>query len=59
MPPTTGSAGSEQDLVGVLRRFADIGVDEVHPIPTSSDVDQVARVADALSGLASSPVPPN
>ncbi len=48
MAPTTGWAGTEDELLTVLRRFADIGTDEVHLIPTSSDVDQVRRVADVI-----------
>jgi hypothetical protein len=31
-----------------LRRFDDIGTDEVHLIPTSSDVGQLRAVADAI-----------
>lgn len=46
--PTTGWAGTEDDLADVLRRFADIGTDEVHLIPTSSDLDQLSRVADVV-----------
>jgi alkanesulfonate monooxygenase SsuD/methylene tetrahydromethanopterin reductase-like flavin-dependent oxidoreductase (luciferase family) len=48
MAPTTGWAGNEDELADVLRRFEDIGTDEVHLIPTSSDVDQVRRVADVV-----------
>jgi alkanesulfonate monooxygenase SsuD/methylene tetrahydromethanopterin reductase-like flavin-dependent oxidoreductase (luciferase family) len=48
MAPTTGWAGTEDELVSVLRRFADIGTDEVHLIPTSSDLDQLRRVADVV-----------
>jgi len=50
MAPTTGFAGTEADLRDVLRRFEDIGCDEVQLIPTSSDISQVERVA-ALAGL--------
>ncbi len=46
MAPTTGWAGTEDELRAVLRRFSDIGTDELHLIPTSSDIDQVRRVAD-------------
>ncbi|CAN5653921.1 LLM class flavin-dependent oxidoreductase [soil metagenome] len=46
--PTTGWAGTEDDLADVLRRFADIGTDEVHLIPTSSDLEQLSRVADVV-----------
>lgn len=48
MAPTTGFAGSEDDLADLLRRLAATGADEVHLIPTSSDVTQVARVAALL-----------
>jgi alkanesulfonate monooxygenase SsuD/methylene tetrahydromethanopterin reductase-like flavin-dependent oxidoreductase (luciferase family) len=51
MAPTTGFAGTEAELRGVLRRFEDIGCDEVHLIPTSSDVGQVERVAALAAGL--------
>jgi alkanesulfonate monooxygenase SsuD/methylene tetrahydromethanopterin reductase-like flavin-dependent oxidoreductase (luciferase family) len=46
--PTTGWAGGEHDLFATLQGFADIGTDEVHLIPTSSDLDQVRRVADVV-----------
>ena len=48
MAPTTGWAGNEDELSSVLKRFDDIGTDEVHLIPTSSDVEQVRRVADVV-----------
>ncbi len=48
MAPTTGWAGTEDELHAVLQSFADIGTDEVHLIPTSSDIDQVRRVADVV-----------
>jgi alkanesulfonate monooxygenase SsuD/methylene tetrahydromethanopterin reductase-like flavin-dependent oxidoreductase (luciferase family) len=48
MAPSTGWAGSEDELMSVLKRFEDIGTDEVHLIPTSSDVGQLRRVADAV-----------
>ncbi|MGJ6122967.1 LLM class flavin-dependent oxidoreductase [Mycolicibacterium sp. Y3] len=46
--PTTGWAGTEEELVEVLHRFAEIGTDEVHLIPTSSDIGQLRRVAEAV-----------
>jgi alkanesulfonate monooxygenase SsuD/methylene tetrahydromethanopterin reductase-like flavin-dependent oxidoreductase (luciferase family) len=52
MAPTTGFAGTEEDLLEVLRRFEAIGTDEVHLIPTSADVDQVRRVADVAKEFA-------
>jgi alkanesulfonate monooxygenase SsuD/methylene tetrahydromethanopterin reductase-like flavin-dependent oxidoreductase (luciferase family) len=48
MAPSTGWAGNEDELLTVLKRFEDIGTDEVHLIPTSSDIEQVRRVADAV-----------
>ena len=51
MAPTTGWAGTDEDLAAALRRFADIGADEVHLIPTSADVDQVRRVADVVADV--------
>jgi len=45
MAPTTGWAGSDEELLGVLRRFEAVGTDELHLIPTSSDIDQLRRVA--------------
>lgn len=52
MAPTTGWAGTERELVDTLRRFSDIGTDEVHLIPTSSDVDQLRRVAEIVADFA-------
>ena len=48
MAPTTGWAGTEDELLDVLQKFDDIGADEVHLIPTSSDIDQLRRVADVV-----------
>jgi hypothetical protein len=48
MAPSTGWVGTEDELLGVLREFEVIGTDEVHLIPTSTDIDQVRRVADAV-----------
>jgi alkanesulfonate monooxygenase SsuD/methylene tetrahydromethanopterin reductase-like flavin-dependent oxidoreductase (luciferase family) len=52
MAPTTGFAGTDDELLEVLHRFEDIGTDEVHLIPTSADVDQVRRVADVVKEFA-------
>ena len=52
MAPTTGWAGTDDELRAVLQRFADIGTDEVHLIPTSSDIDQVRRVAEVVADVA-------
>ncbi|AFM18531.1 flavin-dependent oxidoreductase, F420-dependent methylene-tetrahydromethanopterin reductase [Mycolicibacterium chubuense NBB4] len=51
MAPTTGWAGTQDELRTVLRRFAEIGTDEIHLIPTSSDLDQVRRVAEVAADL--------
>ena len=49
MAPTTGWAGSAEELVPVLRKFQAIGTDEVHLIPTSSNIDQMRRVAEVVT----------
>ncbi|MEI5671688.1 MULTISPECIES: LLM class flavin-dependent oxidoreductase [unclassified Nocardioides] len=49
MAPTTGFAGTVPELVALLRRFEDLGADEVQLIPTGSAVEQVRRVADAVA----------
>lgn len=51
MAPGTGWSGTPDELRSVLERFAAIGTDEVHLIPTSSDLDQVRRVAEIVSDL--------
>ncbi|WP_116373687.1 LLM class flavin-dependent oxidoreductase [Mycobacterium sp. MFM001] len=51
MAPTTGFAGSEDELVAVLRKFEAIGADEIQLIPTSSDLDQLRRVAEVVAAL--------
>jgi alkanesulfonate monooxygenase SsuD/methylene tetrahydromethanopterin reductase-like flavin-dependent oxidoreductase (luciferase family) len=48
MLPVTGFAGSDAELVRVLRQLADLGTDEVQLISTSDDIAQVARVADLI-----------
>ncbi len=48
MAPSTGWAGSEAELAETLHAFAAAGTDEVHLIPTSSDLEQVRRVADVV-----------
>jgi hypothetical protein len=35
----------------VLRKFADIGTDEVHLIPTNSDVGQLRAAAEVMASL--------
>jgi len=46
MAPSTGWAGTEDELAATLSAFAAVGTDEIHLIPTSSDIDQVRRVAE-------------
>ena len=52
MAPTTGWAGNDTELLDVLHKFADIGTDEIHLIPTSSDLDQLRRVAELATQFA-------
>jgi len=53
MAPSTGFAGTEDQLAQVLRGFAAIGTSEVHLIPTSSDLEQLRRAADVAAGFTS------
>jgi hypothetical protein len=48
MAPSTGFAGTEDDLAVVLRDFEAVGTDEIQLIPTSSDVNQLRRVAEMV-----------
>ena len=48
---TTCWAGREDSLADTLRAFEAIGTDEIHLIPTSSDIDQLRRVADVVKDL--------
>ena len=57
MAPTTGFAGTPDELRDVLKRLADLGADEVHLIPTGSDVAQVARVAELAADLVTGVAP--
>lgn len=52
MAPAAGWAGDDDELLAELRRFEAIGADEVHLIPTSSDIDQLRRVADVVGDFA-------
>ena len=52
MAPTTGWTGDEDALHEVLRGFEAVGTDEVHLIPTSTDVGQLRRVADVARHFA-------
>jgi alkanesulfonate monooxygenase SsuD/methylene tetrahydromethanopterin reductase-like flavin-dependent oxidoreductase (luciferase family) len=47
--PTAGFAGTVDELKDLLRRIEDLGADEVQLVPTSSDLDQVDRIAAALA----------
>jgi alkanesulfonate monooxygenase SsuD/methylene tetrahydromethanopterin reductase-like flavin-dependent oxidoreductase (luciferase family) len=49
LAPSTGWSGNDDELLAVLHRFADIGTDEIHLIPTSSDIDQLHRVAEVIT----------
>ena len=49
MAPHTGFVGSEDELADVLGTFAAIGTSEIHLIPTSTDLDQLRRVADVVA----------
>jgi hypothetical protein len=51
MAPSTGFAGSQDDLRKTLQRFADIGADEVQLIPTSTDVSQLRAAAEVAAAL--------
>lgn len=51
MAPSTGWAGSEDQLAEVLRGFAAVGTSEVHLIPTSSDLGQLRAVAELVADL--------
>jgi alkanesulfonate monooxygenase SsuD/methylene tetrahydromethanopterin reductase-like flavin-dependent oxidoreductase (luciferase family) len=51
MAPSTGFAGSQDELAATLRSFAAIGTDEVHLIPTSDDIDQLRAAADVAADL--------
>lgn len=46
--PTTGWAGSEDELAARLKAFEAIGADEIHLIPTSSDIKQLHRARDVV-----------
>jgi hypothetical protein len=48
MAPTTGFAGTVGDLSDVLKRFEDIGTDEVNLIPTSCNLAQLEAVTELV-----------
>jgi hypothetical protein len=39
---------SPQRLRDTLRQLADLGTDELHLVPTTTDPNEIARVADLL-----------
>jgi alkanesulfonate monooxygenase SsuD/methylene tetrahydromethanopterin reductase-like flavin-dependent oxidoreductase (luciferase family) len=51
MAPSTGWAGSPEELVTTLRSFQAIGADEIHLIPTSSDIGQLRLAAEVVKAL--------
>ncbi|UMB72163.1 LLM class flavin-dependent oxidoreductase [Mycobacterium paraterrae] len=51
MAPHTGFAGSDDDLVALFRRFEAVGTDEIQLIPTSSDLNQLRRVAELVEAI--------
>jgi hypothetical protein len=52
MAPTSGWAATEDELLDVLHKFQSIGTDEINLIPTSSNVDQLRRVATVAKQFA-------
>jgi len=50
MLPTTGFAGSAEELQQLLHRLEELGTDEVHLIPTSTDLGQLDRIAELVAG---------
>lgn len=51
MAPATGWAGSDDELAAVLRSFEAAGTDEIHLIPTSSDLGQLRAAAAVVADL--------
>ena len=51
MAPSTGWAGTQDQLADVLHDFAAIGTSEIHLIPTSSDIGQLRAAADVVADL--------
>jgi len=49
MAPGTGFAGGQDELAAVLRGFAAIGTDELHLIPTSTDLGQLRAAAEVAA----------
>jgi hypothetical protein len=47
-----GLAGNDDELRDILHKFAAIGSDEIHLIPTSSNIDQLRRVAELAKQFA-------
>lgn len=51
MAPTTGFAGTQDELAALLQEFAAVGTDEIQLIPTSSDLAQLRAAADVVEAL--------
>lgn len=49
LAPAAGFAGTEDGLLAVLKQFEEIGADEVHLVPTTSDISMVERIAAAIA----------
>jgi len=52
MAPTTGWAGTADELRDLLAEFAEIGTDEIQLIPTSSSIDELRRVVEVAEDFA-------
>ncbi len=50
--PSTGWAGTQDQLATTLRAVEAIGTDEIHLIPTSIDTDQLCQVSDVVEDFA-------
>ena len=57
MAPGTGWAGTADQLAEVLGAFAAVGTDEIHLIPTSSDLGQLRQAAEVIAELGLEPTP--
>ncbi len=49
LAPAAGFAGTEDELIDVLKQFEEIGADEVQLVPTTSDISMVERIAAAVA----------
>jgi alkanesulfonate monooxygenase SsuD/methylene tetrahydromethanopterin reductase-like flavin-dependent oxidoreductase (luciferase family) len=57
MAPGTGWAGTADQLAEVLGAFAAVGTDEIHLIPTSSDLGQLRQAAEVIAEVGLEPTP--